>query len=67
MLIDLLLVQQKHLYQIENMWVDFERMSYSNKLKFLLSGLNCDRYMPEWRDVYLRVSDLIFVLNLKCA
>ena len=44
------------------MWVDFERMSYSNKLKFLLSGLNCDRYMPEWRDVYLRVSDLIFGL-----
>ena len=46
----------------QNMWVDFERMSYSSRLKFLLSGLNCDRYMPEWRDVYLRVSDLIFGL-----
>ena len=46
----------------QNMWTDFIRMPGSHKLKFLLSGLMCDEYMPEWKDTYLRTSDLIFEL-----
>ena len=46
----------------QNMWTDFIRMPGSQKLKFLLSGLMCDEYMPEWKDIYLRTSDLIFEL-----
>ena len=46
----------------QNMWFDFDSMSYAQKFKFLLSGLNSDRYMPEWKDIYLSISTLIFEL-----
>ena len=42
-----------------NMWSDFERMSFSHRYKFLVSGLMCNSYMPEWKDIYLKISNLI--------
>ena len=44
------------------MWLDFERMSISYKMKFLLSGLNSTNYMPEWKDILLCVSNFVFEL-----
>ena len=46
----------------QNMWTDYTVMSCPQKLKFLLSGLMCDKYVPEWHDIYLAISDFIYEL-----
>ena len=42
------------------MWDEFSKMTHSQKLKFILSGLNSTKYMPEWKYIYVSLSSLIY-------
>ena len=44
---------------------EYDQMSNQQKLTYLLSGLNSDKYVPEWQEVYYRISNLVFEIY-KC-
>ena len=44
------------------MRLSYHDLTNTEKLVFLISGLGCDRYEHQWRDIYASISKLILEL-----
>ena len=56
--------QQLHAKLIESMPLamhnEYVNMCNKDKLKYLLSGLSSNSYVPEWQDIYFKASTFIY-------
>ena len=37
-------------------------LSYNDKFKYIISGMKCEKYVPEWKSSYFKIANFVHMI-----